>query len=66
MTGEVLAHELRLIRPDIPIILCTGYSHSVNTERAATHEIDAFCMKPLIAADLGSMIQKILATQNTT
>ena len=65
MTGEALAHELRQIRPDIPIILCTGYSHSVNAERAAANKINAFCMKPLIAADLGSVIQQILETQGT-
>ena len=34
MTGEQLAQELRRIRSDIPIILCTGFSHIINGEKS--------------------------------
>ncbi|HEY7709006.1 MAG TPA: ATP-binding protein [Candidatus Entotheonella sp.] len=61
MTGEVLAQELRKIRPDIPIILCTGYSHRIDADKAAAQGIDAFCMKPLVMHDLGVVIRRILA-----
>jgi CheY-like chemotaxis protein len=60
MTGEVLACELRLIRPDIPIILCTGFSHTIDAEKAQAQGIDAFLMKPLVARDLGLAIQHVL------
>lgn len=60
MTGEVLARELRHIRPDIPIILCTGFSHAIDTEQAKAQGIDAFLMKPLTARDLGLAIQRVL------
>ena len=60
MTGEVLARELRRIRPDIPIILCTGFSHTIDAEKAQAQGIDAFLMKPLAARDLGLVIQQIL------
>ena len=46
MTGEVLARELLRIRPDIPIILCTGYSPSMTPEKAQSLGIRAFLWKP--------------------
>jgi CheY-like chemotaxis protein len=64
MTGAVLARELRQIRPDIPIILCTGFSHVIDTDKAAAQGIDAFLLKPLIAKDLGLAIQQVLSQGN--
>jgi PAS domain S-box-containing protein len=61
MTGEILAAKLQDIRPDIPIILCTGFSHSIDAEKATAQGIDAFLMKPLLARDLGLAIQQVLA-----
>jgi CheY-like chemotaxis protein len=60
MTGEALASELRRIRPDIPIILCTGFSHTIDAEKAQAQGIDAFLMKPLVARDLGLAIHHVL------
>ena len=61
MTGERLAQELRRIRPDIPIILCTGFSHVMNAAKAQALGIDAFCMKPLVAQELALTIRQVLA-----
>jgi signal transduction histidine kinase/CheY-like chemotaxis protein len=61
MTGEALARALRRIRPDIPIILCTGFSHFMDAEKAKALGIDAFCMKPLVARDLAATIRQVLA-----
>ena len=60
LTGEVLARELRLLRPDLPIILCTGFSHALTPERASALGINAFLMKPLVARDLGLAIRHVL------
>jgi CheY-like chemotaxis protein len=60
VTGETLASELRRIRPDIPIILCTGFSHTIDAEKAQAQGIDAFLMKPLVARDLAMAIQHVL------
>jgi signal transduction histidine kinase/ActR/RegA family two-component response regulator len=60
MTGERLAQELRRVRPDIPIILCTGFSHVMHAEKAQALGIDAFLMKPLVARDWVSTIQQVL------
>ena len=42
MTGDMLAIELRKIRPDIPVILCTGYSKKISEETAPEIGINAF------------------------
>jgi len=60
LTGEHLVHELRRIRPDIPIILCTGFSHVMDAEKAHAMGVDAFCMKPLAARELATRIQQVL------
>ena len=61
MTGEELALELRRLRSDIPIILCTGFSHIMHAERAQELGIDAFLMKPFAMQDLARVIQQVLA-----
>ncbi len=60
MTGVALSRELRLIRPDIPIVLCTGLSHEVNEESARRMGIDAFLMKPLTMQEVSTTVQKVL------
>ncbi|MBC8394993.1 MAG: response regulator [Deltaproteobacteria bacterium] len=60
MTGEKLAKELMEIRPNIPIILCTGYSEFISKENAKTMGIKAFVTKPIIYRDLAGTIRKIL------
>ncbi|WP_179131055.1 ATP-binding protein [Candidatus Entotheonella palauensis] len=61
MPGDVLAQELRAIRPEIPLILCTGHSHTMDAETAAAKGFDAFCMKPLVMHDLGVVIRRVLS-----
>ena len=56
-----LAQVLRRIRPDIPIILCTGFSRTMNAAKAQALGIDAFLMKPLALRDLAATIQQVLA-----
>ena len=60
MTGLMLAEEILRIRPDIPIILCTGFSESVNGERGKGVWIREFIMKPFSARDLGETIRRAL------
>jgi signal transduction histidine kinase/CheY-like chemotaxis protein len=65
MTGVTLTHELRHTRPDIPIILCTGYSHVVNAETAAAQGIDAFLLKPIALYDLAQTVHQVLHRRST-
>jgi PAS domain S-box-containing protein len=63
MTGATLIEELRLVRADIPIILCTGFSHLMSAEKAETLDVDAFVMKPGVTRELAVTIQQVLANR---
>jgi len=58
MTGFNLARNVLKIRPNLPIILCTGYSNLVDEESAKQAGIRGFIMKPLTKKGLA----KLLAT----
>ena len=60
MTGDQLAVELMSIRPDIPIILCTGFSNENEVKRAKAMGIKGFLMKPMAIGDLAEMVRKVL------
>jgi CheY-like chemotaxis protein len=60
MTGDRLAKELRRLRPDIPIILCTGFSHHLNEEEAKAIGINAFLMKPFLLRELAETVRTVL------
>lgn len=47
MMGEVLIANLRKIRSNLPVILCTGYSSKRDDGRAAELGVKALLMKPL-------------------
>ncbi len=60
MTGEELAQELIGIRPDIPIILCTGFSERITENKARDLGIRGFIMKPLVIHKLAEKIREAL------
>ncbi len=60
MTGERLAQEIKKIRPDIPIILCTGFSEQINAQKAKAIGIKAFLMKPLTLNRLAKTVRAVL------
>ena len=60
MTGDVLAAEMLSARPEIPIILCTGYSGRISKERAETTGIRSFLMKPVQMRVLADTIRRVL------
>jgi len=60
MTGDELARRLLAIRPDLPIILCTGYSERITEEAAEALGIRGFAMKPVIIRELALLVRKIL------
>jgi CheY-like chemotaxis protein len=47
MTGDKLAQKLMEIRPDIPIIISTGFSEKMDEDKAKEMGIRAVAMKPL-------------------
>ncbi len=60
MTGIDLADALRRIRPDIPIILCTGFSGTWDREAIRRRGIQDLVLKPLNLIDLAESIQGVL------
>ena len=65
MTGDKLSDELRKIRSDIPIILCTGFSEHISKEKAESLRINGFFMKPVQLSDMAKMIRKVLDEANS-
>lgn len=61
MTGDTLAREIKKHNPDIPIILCTGFSELMSKEKAMSLGISEFLMKPLSMKDLSETIVSVLA-----
>ena len=59
-TGMELAKIILSIRSNIPIILCTGFSESVNEESAKAMGISAFVMKPIVMRDIAHTIREVL------
>jgi CheY-like chemotaxis protein len=64
MTGEALARAIRNLRPDIPIILGTGFSPTMDAEKANALGINAFLMKPWTARRLADTIAQVLAQRH--
>jgi CheY-like chemotaxis protein len=64
MTGEGLTRELRRLRPDLPVILCTGFSHLIDAARAQMLGLDAFLIKPITLGDLAVVIRQVLAQRS--
>ena len=60
MAGDELAKELIRIRPDIPVIICTGYSQTIDQGRAADRGIKGFVMKPMLINEIAVAIRKAL------
>jgi len=63
MRGDRLAEEIMAIRPDIPVILSTGYSKQISNEKAREMGIRAFVMKPLTQHELANTVREVLDEQ---
>jgi len=60
MTGIELAQALMEMRPDIPIILCTGFSVMIDEAKAKALGIRAFAMKPIMKRKMARIIRQVL------
>ena len=59
MTGDKLSQEIKAIRPDIPVILCTGFSEKI-IGLGENLNVDGFLMKPIDKAMMAKTIRKLL------
>ncbi len=60
MRGDEFAREAFKIRSDIPIILCTGFSETIDAKKAKENGIKGFLMKPLSLRVMASEISRVL------
>ncbi|MEE9443724.1 MAG: response regulator, partial [candidate division Zixibacteria bacterium] len=60
MTGAQLSQKLLEIRPDIPIIICTGFSEQIDAEKAKAMGISGYVMKPVVQSELAKKIREVL------
>jgi PAS domain S-box-containing protein len=60
MTGVHLTQKLIEIRPDIPVIICTGFSEKINEHKAKAMGIHGYVMKPVVRSELAKKIREVL------
>jgi PAS domain S-box-containing protein len=60
MTGDLLAKAMLELRPDLPVILCTGYSERATPEAAGALGIKAVIGKPMLPVELARAIRLAL------
>jgi CheY-like chemotaxis protein len=60
ITGAELAQKIISLRPDIPIILCTGQSELIDREKAFAMGMCAYLNKPVLQHDFLSAVRKAL------
>jgi FixJ family two-component response regulator len=65
MAGDWLSEKILDIRPNLPVILCTGYSDMIDENKAAALGIRKFVMKPVEKNELAQAIRSALESGPT-
>ena len=60
MTGDQLAKEILGLRPDIPVILCTGFSERMDNQVAKDIGIRKLLIKPIMLSELANTIRQVI------
>ncbi len=60
MTGAELARKVLIIRPKIPIILCTGFSELIDEKKAKAIGIREYIMKPIVIREIAIVVRNLL------
>jgi CheY-like chemotaxis protein len=60
MSGERFVKEILKIRPDIPTILCTGYSEKIDKQKAKEMGICQYIEKPINRSVLAKSVRNVL------
>jgi CheY-like chemotaxis protein len=62
MTGTELAEKLLAIRPDLPVVLCTGFSDRVNDDTLKAMGVRGLLLKPLTIQELAHAVRVAIAS----
>ncbi len=60
LNGKQLIEQMREIRPDIPIVVCTGFSDNILQEQRHSLQVEGFLMKPVLRNVMAKSIRSIL------
>ncbi|WP_022663702.1 GAF domain-containing protein [Desulfospira joergensenii] len=60
LTGDTLVKHARQVRPDIPVILCTGFNDALDQKKMDQMKINALLYKPVPARHLVSTVRTVL------
>jgi PAS domain S-box-containing protein len=60
MLGTTLIKEMLMVRPELPIIFCTGFSEKINEEKVLAMGARAFMMKPIVMTEIAKAIRNAL------
>ena len=60
LTGDLLAHKILDLRPEIPLIACTGFGEKYMGEDNRLAVFSKVILKPVIMRDMGSAIREVL------
>jgi PAS domain S-box-containing protein len=66
LTGLELAQQCLTLRPDLPVILATGYSEAISKEQAQAQGINAILWKPVTINTMAETIQQALGKKEAT
>ncbi len=66
ITGDRLAKKIIEIRPDMPIIVCTGFSERINRETAVDMGISGLLMKPIKKSKMAQKVRHVLDAAGKT
>ena len=60
MPGDVFVSEVKRLKPECPVILCTGYSDRIDRQMFKKYGITDFLMKPVLLQELAIAVRKAL------
>ena len=66
MDGDKTFDQIRKIRPDIPVMLCSGYAINSRAEKIMRKGCNGFIQKPFTLSELSQKIRQILDYENMT
>jgi two-component system, cell cycle sensor histidine kinase and response regulator CckA len=61
MSGEEALARIKALRPEVPVILSSGFSHAEAARRFTGHALAGFIQKPYKAADLAETVKDVIA-----
>lgn len=62
ITGDELTADLKKLRPDLPVLMCTGFGNKLTETRAKDLGAEALLLKPISRDELAHAVSSALAT----